>query len=367
MKKIAFVKLGGLGGGGVEKYLQTLACNLDKFEVDYYYTEGIKLIGSNWLPYHPGTDPIRKKYMEDSRVNLIKVEAEARDDRNGPPYPWVNTNFFEIFDESKYSVVQTAKLGYKDFPFCEMQNSNFVDSIHSLGNCDIFKSDAIKKTVLMSQYQADCWIKNGGDANKVVIIPPIVIFPKEKSKATKKDFGINDDVFVFGMHQSNRADVFSSIPLEAYKQIENDKTMFMIMGGSPEYQNQARRLNIQNIKFIDFSSDMETVNNFVSVLDVFTHGRNDGEVCSAAIIEALYHGKTVISHPGHNMGHKYQIEGCGFMVNSSQEYFETMKKLMNDKVLLEEMSLKSRQKYDEKFSFNVCIDQYTQIYEEVGK
>ncbi len=59
--RIAFIKFGGLAAGGTEKYLQTLACNLpkDHFEVAYFYTEAVPLLGNSWKT--PDTNEERKK------------------------------------------------------------------------------------------------------------------------------------------------------------------------------------------------------------------------------------------------------------------------------------------------------------------
>ena len=113
--RIAFIKFGGLAAGGTEKYLQTLACNLpkDQFEVDYFYTEAVPLLGNSWK--HPETNEERKKYMQDNNINLINVDCKARDDRNGPPHEWVETNFWDLFDESKYDIVQTGRSGYTEW------------------------------------------------------------------------------------------------------------------------------------------------------------------------------------------------------------------------------------------------------------
>jgi len=82
------VKYGGLSAGGTEKYLQTLAAHLpkDRFAIDYFYTHATPLIGSDWK--HPETNPDRVAYMQSKNINTIEISCEARDYRNGAPYPW---------------------------------------------------------------------------------------------------------------------------------------------------------------------------------------------------------------------------------------------------------------------------------------
>jgi len=363
--RIAFIKFGGLAAGGTEKYLQTLACNLpkDQFEVDYFYTEAVPLLGNSWK--HPETNEERKKYMQDNNINLINVACEARDDRSGPPYEWLETNFWDLFDESKYDIVQTGRSGYTEFPFDRMNNSCFVDSIHGGGDQGVEKRSNIIKTVLLSKTHVDKWVSNGGEEHKVKIIPPLVEFPQKRQSHLRQQLGISDSVKVFGMHQRDCDSIFSSMPLKAYSLIENKNTAFIMLGGSKRYKNQAQQLGLNNTHFLDFTGDARKISDFVSSLDVFAHGRLDGEVCSAAIIEALYHGKPVITHPAINMGHLEQIEGCGFMVQNAAEYASVMNELIKNSELYGKLSKASSEKYKNTYSLESCIKKYVSLYKEV--
>jgi len=365
--KVAFVKFGGLAAGGTEKYLQTLACHLprEEFEVDYYYTDAAPLMGNSWE--HPDTDPEIQKYMESHGINLIKVECAARDDRRGPPYEWVGTDFWDLFDEGKYDLVQTGRSGYREFPFDRMENTKFIDSIHSEGATGIEKRDNILKTVLLSEAHVTRWLSNGGDPAKVEIISPLVEMPALFQSTLRKDNQIPKSVYIFGMHQGNRDDIYSPMPLEAYSLIENKDTMFVLLGGSTKYRHQARQLGIENIRFIDFTGNADKIHNFVSGLDVFAHGRLDGEVCSAAIIEALYHGKPVVSHTAQNMGHAEQIRGCGFMASSVTEYANYMVQLLKNQEAYDTLSTAASEKYKTLYSLDSCLTRYIALYKDALK
>jgi glycosyltransferase involved in cell wall biosynthesis len=246
-----------------------------------------------------------------------------------------------------------------------MNNEIFVDSIHGYGAQGIEKRDNIIKTVLLSNTQIKNWISNGGEENKIVCIPPLIEFPKKPFISLRKQLNIDEDVFIYGMHQGNREDIFSDIPLQAYKQIENKKTLFLMLGGAQKYRNQAQQLNIKNIKFLDFNGDSKYINDFVYTLDVFSHGRFDGEVCSAAIIEALYHGKPIISHPAINNGHFEQIDGCGFIAHSIDEYSKKMQLFFDNKHIYDILSMNSLLKYNNVYSFEKSIDKYINLYKEI--
>ena len=354
-----------MAAGGVEKYLQTLACHLpkDSFNIDFYYTDDTPLIGNSFV--HPATSPERIAHMEKHNINLIKVSCEARNDLPGHYSRWVNTDFFERFDESKYDLVQTGRGGYTEFPYCQMPQSLFIDSVHSQGNEGVELRDNILKTVLISRSQADTWVRNGGDASKIEVIPTLVEVPAKKPSTLKSLLNIKSDTFVFGMHQGNREDIFSPIPLNAYAIIENDSTCFVMLGGANKYKEQAHQLKLKNCFFLEFTSSVEEINDFVEGLDVFAHGRFDGEVCSAAIIEALYHGKPCLSHPAINNGHLEQLEGCGVINNSVEEYASNMTELQNNRDFYSFLSQKSLEKWERVYKIDSCIERYIDIYKSV--
>ncbi len=362
--KIAFVKFGGLAAGGTEKYLQTLAHSLppERFTVDYFYTHGVPLLGNTWI--HPNTDLDRQTYMQESKVNLIHVECEARQDSHGSPYPWVNHNFFQLFNALDYDIVQTGRSGYPEYPFTQMPNSIFIDSIHGSGANGIEKRDNIFKTILLSDSHVARWIQNGGDASKVEIIPPLIDFPTKCSSTLREELNIDKEKFIFGMHQATSESVFSPIPLNAYSLIEDENNIFVILGGAKKYRQQAHQLGLKNVRFIDFTGDAIKINNFLEGLDIFAHGRHDGEMCSAAIIEALYHGKPIVSCPGINMGHAEQIDKCGIMTYSIEEYARSLKKFEIDTNFYKEKSSQCIQKYNNIYSLDVAINKYINIYEE---
>jgi len=361
--KIAFIKYAGMASGGVEKYLQTLAVHLpNEIEVDFYYTDDTPLIGNSFV--HPSTDQGRIDYMLSNNINLIKIECAARDDRAGKHSEWVGTNFFEVFDGEKYDLVQTGRGGYKEYPFYNMEDSLFVDSVHSQGNEGVEVRNNILKTVLISKTQADQWVTNGGDSKKIEIIPTLVEVPERKDSDLKSSLGI-EGKFVFGMHQGNREDIFSPAPLSAYSKIEADDTCFVILGGAKQYKAQAKELGLKNCYFLEFNSDVEYINNFVEGIDVFAHGRKDGEVCSAAIIEALYHGKPCVSHPAINNGHLEQLEGCGIICNSIESYSSSMEELKSNEDYYQFLSRKSTEKWQSTYNLEQCVKKYVDIYSSV--
>ena len=361
MIKVAFIKFGGMANGGTEKVLQTIAAELpkDKFIVDYFYCDSAPYIGSDFV--HPDTDPSRVQYVKDNGVNVIKFKVEFKDLRTST-HDWVNTNFWDLFDEEKYDVIQTGRSGHPEYPFTLINKTPIVDSIHLSGMAEN-KHNAVK-TVLISREQRDRWIMSGGPADKAVIIPNPLRIPDVGDLNYREEFGWQDK-FIFGLHQRRDNHIFSPIPLEAYDEIEDDNTAFLLLGGSENYQKQAKDLGLKNFKHLPPVGELEPIHKFLNTLDVFAHGRSDGEQCSCAIIEAMSHGLPVISHIAPSMGQLEQIGDAGKVANSYQEYSEVMVDMIDDKNYYSKCAQNSKKRYNEIYKLESIIKKYADIYEGV--
>ena len=361
MIKVAFIKFGGMANGGTEKVLQTIAAELpkDKFIVDYFYCDSAPYIGSDFV--HPDTDPSRVQYVKDNGVNVIKFDVEFKDLRTAT-HDWVNTNFWELFNEEKYDVIQTGRSGHPEYPFTLINKTPIVDSIHLSGMAEN-KHNAVK-TVLISKEQRDRWIMSGGPADKAVIIPNPLRIPDVGNFNYREEFGWQDK-FIFGLHQRRDNHIFSPIPLEAYDEIEDDNTAFLLLGGSENYQKQAKDLGLKNFKHLPPVGELEPIHKFLNTLDVFAHGRSDGEQCSCAIIEAMSHGLPVISHTAPSMGQLEQIGDAGKVANNYQEYSEVMVDMIDDKNYYNKCAQNSKKRYNEIYKLESIIKKYADIYEGV--
>lgn len=346
-----------MASGGIEKYLQTIAIMLkrESFEIDFYYTNDAPFT-NGWV--HPPNSQERIDICKNAGINLIPVHVDRKQGHN-IPYEWQGTNFWELFDESKYDFVQTGRSGYPEYPFNLINNCPIIDSIHGFNGED---KPNIKKAILLCKWQAEKWGQNGGNINKAEIIPSIVYVPEIKPSTLREQLGIPHDTFIYGFHQGNRGDIFSPNSLLAYKSVMNSRNCFVILGGCEEHRNMANRLNLSNVHFLDFTSNTENIHNFLEGIDVFAHARSDGEVCSASIIEALYHGKPVISHPALNMGHLEQIEGCGRIAYNMDEYVNEMILLEKSKDYYQEKSELSVKRYKEKYDYKLVENQLKELY-----
>tara|TARA_B100000900_G_scaffold340790_1_gene303684 strand:- start:846 stop:1946 length:1101 start_codon:yes stop_codon:yes gene_type:complete len=359
--KIAFIKFGGMAIGGTEKVLQTIAAELpkDKFDVDYFYCDAAPYIGSDFK--HIDTDPSRVDYVKEHGVNAIKFNVEFKDVTKST-HDWVNTDFWEYFNEDDYDVIQTGRSGHPEYPFYMINKTPIVDSIHLSGMAEN-KANSLK-TVLISNEQRERWIASGGPIDRAVTIPNPLKIPDVGDVNYREEFGWHDK-FIFGLHQRRDNHIFSPIPLEAYDEIENDNTAFLLLGGSESYQKQAKDLGLKNFKCLPTTGELELIHKFLNTLDVYAHGRSDGEQCSCAIIEAMSHSLPVISHTAPSMGQAEQIGDAGKVVDDYEQYSKVMNEMIYDKKYYNNCVLLSKKRYEDIYKLETVIEKYIQIYKEV--
>jgi len=359
--KVAFIKFGGMAIGGTEKVLQTIAAELpkDKFEVDYFYCDAAPYIGSDFK--HIDTDPSRVQYVKEHGVNAIKFNVEFKDVTKST-HDWINTDFWDYFKEENYDVIQTGRSGHPEYPFHMINKTPIVDSIHLSGMAEN-KVNSLK-TVLISNEQKQRWIASGGPMDRAVTIPNPLKIPDVGDVNYREEFGWQDK-FIFGLHQRRDNHIFSPIPLEAYDEIETDDTAFIVLGGSESYQKQAKDLGLKNFKHLPTTGDLELIHKFLNTLDVYAHGRSDGEQCSCAIIEAMSHGLPVISHTAPSMGQLEQIDNAGKVVENYEQYSSVMLDMFNNKKYYDKCASNSIKRYNEVYKLETVIQRYIDIYKEV--
>ena len=363
MIKVAFIKFGGMAIGGTEKVLQTVAAELpkDKFHVDYFYCDAAPYIGSDYK--HLDTDESRVEYCKSHGVNLIKFNVEFKDLRTST-HDWINTDFWDYFKEEDYDLIQTGRSGHPEYPFYMINKTPIVDSIHLSGMAEN-KSNSLK-TVLISEEQRQKWIASGGPADRAVIIPNPLKIPDVGSVNYRDEFGW-ENKFIFGLHQRRDNHIFSPIPLEAYEEMETDDTAFLLLGGSESYQKQAKDLGLKNFKHLPTTGDLDIIHKFLNTLNVYAHGRSDGEQCSCAIIEAMSHGLPVISHTAPSMGQLEQIADAGKVVDNYEQYSNVMIDMLYDKKYYDECASNSMKRYNQVYKLKTVINKYIEIYKEVAK
>ena len=347
--KVAFITAEGLNAGGTERFMQTIAANLpqDKYEVDYYYT--------------PVAAPHRYQYMVDHNINLIEYKGKFYTKWR---YTCLReTDFWDVY-KGGYDIIQLGRSGYPDDIIAGIKDTPIVDSVHWVaGVCNSYN---VSRVMHISKFSRDMWIHKGGDSKRVEMISLPLFLPSFEYTDIRRSLGLEPNRFLFGFHQANRDEIFSEIPLKAYKEIEDDTNAFVICNGSKKYREQAKELGIKNIYFYDYLKDDNEFYSVIKSLNVYAHGRLDGELNSAAIAEAISFGLPVVTHPSDAFnGHLEIVTDNGFVAKDYKEYAAHMKKLQDDKELWQKCSDASYRIFHEKYDFGVQMGRIIEIYDNV--
>ncbi len=363
MIKIAFIKFAGLSTGGTEKFLQIIAANLpkDKFSVDFFYCDPAPSIGpvGVMLP----TSPLQEAYVRSSGVNLKKFHVGAMD-LTKPDHPWVDTNFWEVFNENNYDIIQTGRSGQKEFPFTKIKKTPIVDSLHFTGGVD--NQYNISRVMHLCNWSAQRWIARGGDRSRVVLVS-LPILPLERQQTDfRQELGIDSGIFVYGFHQRPDNTIFSEIPLAAYAKVENETTAFMLLGGGDAYKKQAQDLGLKHVYFVSPQPSQDGVKRFLNTLNVYAHGRKDGEVNSQAMAEAMAFGLPIVSHYSSvNNGHVECIGQAGLVVKTVTEYAAELSRLKAENEYYQFRSKAALSRFSEMYELSGQINHFIHIYEDV--
>lgn len=318
--KIAFIKYDGLTAGGTELWIQSIAAQLDKnkYIVDYFYT------GQE--------NPYRKKMLEDNEVTLIKIKASEKESAYGQ---WLDTDFWEKFNENEYDIIQTAKAGPQEWPYYLIKKP-VIEFVALDYGVDF--SDSIKYSIHPSNWQRNKWLKMGGNPYSSCVVPVPTALP-HSDKNLRTELNIQQNAIVAGFHQRVDDNTYSYIPIEAFSKTQADDRYFIIMGGSKKYSKQAKDLGIKNFIQIEHCADKEYLSKFLNTLDIFAHGRKDGETFGTVFAEALIHGKPCLSHySGISDAHKDTMGPHGLFAKNKTQYREYLEKLYSDKELRTELS-----------------------------
>lgn len=364
MIRIAIIKYAGLSSAGTEKFLQNIAVHLpkDRFIVDFFYC--VHNRDEPEMFSVPEKSNEVEDYLNHHNVNLIEFNVAARD-LNSPCHNWIDTDFWKVFDEAKYDIIQTGRGGYPEYPFNKIKKTPIVDSIHLSGFFD--NQFNISRVMHISEWSAKKWITDGGDKNRIRHVSHIIDIPSNELSGDNYREELNlEGKFIFGFHQRNDEYIFSDIPLNAFAKLKHSNAAFIILGGSEKYRVQAKRLKLNEVYFLDHTSNKEVVRKFLRTLNVYAHGRKDGEVNSTAIAEAMFFSLPIISHSSIvAQGHMKLIESIGFLANDSDDYYLGLTRMLNDVNFYKSCSRKSKEFFEKNYSPKGQINKIIDIYDEV--
>jgi glycosyltransferase involved in cell wall biosynthesis len=208
-------------------------------------------------------------------------------------------------------------------------------------------------------------VRRGGDARRAVLVyHPIEIRPFQPIDY-RREYGLQSK-FIFGFHQRDDAHIFSPMMLQAFHRIASPQNHFMILGGSERHRQLAADLGLTNITFLPHSANPDVLYSFLSTLNVFAHGRSDGEINSTAIAEALAFGLPVVTH--YTDTYNGQVEGvgdAGFAAHTVDEYTDFLKRLESNPALYKDYSERARHRFKDNFDLHTQVAKMRALYHEV--
>ena len=125
-------------------------------------------------------------------------------------------------------------------------------------------------------------------------------------------------------------------------------------------------MGLKSVYFIDATDSNDIIYSFLDSLDVYAHGRYDGELNSTALAEAMYFGLPIITHPSEIYNGQLEvIDGNGFVADTYEEYAKKMKLLMQDKKVYRSCADGSRKMFLKKYEPNEQISKLMDIFDDV--
>jgi len=345
--RVAFIKYEGLTSGGTERWLQSVAAylNKDAFETTYYYTGN--------------SEAGREQFLLSHGVQTVQVRAGGLSASG----QWLNTDFFEKFAENPHDLIQTATDGRRTWPF-HLLRKPVVQSVHYDGGVDF--SPNVHHTFHLSSWWRERWIALGGSRRRSSVAVVGVDGPLEVPDM-RASLGIPGNALVAGFHQRADDNIFSPIPLNAFAASAPAGSWFLILGGSSLYSEQAARLGLGNFRRIPYSADRGTVSSFLRTLDIFAHGRRDGETFGYVFAEALLHKLPCLGHAARANAHRDTMGPGGLWAENEEEYAQALKRLFLEPDLRQHLAERGERFARETYSNEAAISHIERIYEEIHK
>lgn len=325
--RVAVISMNGLSPGGTETFLRKIIMDLPKqfFECTFFYCDLPlqKQFQNNW-----GGNELHLQELITSGVECKKFRIQEID-FTSKSKNWLGSDLFQIFSQDNFDVILTGRVGNPAYPYNEIRKTPIVDTIHIKGGLDLQAN--IMKSIHLSGENAYWYIKRGGLIRDVTLMYPLIESTRVTTLNYRDSLKIKDKIVV-GMHQRNDDSIFSDIPLKAFSHLERQTNLFFLMlNGSQKYVEQAKELNLQNVHFLPTANNEFEKQLFLNTLDIYCHGRADGETNSAAIAEAMRHSLPVITHrTQRSNGQREQVSMCGFFAHNLEEYIAILEKLVSD-------------------------------------
>lgn len=181
---LAIITQYGMGTGGTEKFLQTIASFLpkDRYRVDYYY------INSD----SSRVSKVKEQQLINNSVNLIPYSCDAVNSKFKYIYQ-ENSNFFDIYKDN-YDLILTGSSGLAEEPMSFIHRTPIIQSIHYVDGAD--NQFNISRVLNISKFSEKLWVHKGGDIKRSIIVSHPINIPKFNKIDIRKKFGIDKNTFL---------------------------------------------------------------------------------------------------------------------------------------------------------------------------
>ncbi len=233
--------------------------------------------------------------------------------------------------------------------------------------CDYYiaVSDAVVKNLIECGILKDkIFVVNNG-------VEPVQKISEERIKEIRDQYGITDEMTVFGifarLEPVKGHKYFVKAARQVMKEISNVK--YLIIGDGSleqELRERVKKYGLENdVIFTGFVPDTSELLNAVDV-NVNT---SESEAMSLSILEAMSAGKaTIATRAGGNTELVTHNED-GLLVGyaDSASLALTMLRLVHNKELLKELSQKAEQKFFQRYTVEKMVTRLEEVYKEVTK
>ena len=362
--KISFVQYGGIS----YRSLIDLAISLDKslFDVNYFWCHPGKDLFSNFNHLQASSEDVQSEVerLINGGVTPIQFSVKKRFIPD-PTLPWIDTDFFDVFETIKTDIVFTWKGGRSEYPFMHLGHP--VVEWNVFGMVD--RSENLVKSLAISPLCRELYLKNGGEGSKSEVMYVPVLAPTTTDNL-RIQLSIEDNAIVCGMHQRPEDAIFSPIALDAVLNISKklkNKIYFLILGGSDRYQSYARTIGLDNFHQLKYEPSINGVSRFLNTLDIYTHARADGETLGRVLQEAMMHKLPIISHKAQWNAHVETVGSGGVVVSDSVQYASTLAEWVLDISKAKKIGSLGYDEAVKKYSFPAIVSRFEDVLIEVAQ
>jgi hypothetical protein len=117
---------------------------------------------------------------------------------------------------------------------------------------------------------------------------------------------------------------------------------------------------------LEHDGSADRISRFLNTLDVFAHGRRDGETFGTVFAEAMMHGKPCLSHYSPIANGQVETMGpAGLFALDTGDYATKLRRLLSDRDLYDLLAGKARPHAERYYSLDTCVRRLEQALERL--